>query len=189
MRLKKWLIGIAIIFGVLFLLFKLVVWPMMQVETKKISPQKTSTYTQNGLDISISYSSPLKKGRVIFGELVPYDVVWRTGANEPTTFTTKTAIKIIDKELAAGTYSLWSIPRKENWTIIFNSEVPDWGVTLLSGGKETTRNPDLDVVKVEIPTHSLSSVQESFTISLQDTKPIGVSLSWDQTEIVVPINY
>lgn len=160
----------------------------MQGETKKISPEKTATYTQNGMDLSVTYSSPFKKGRVIFGELEPYGAVWRTGANEPTTFTTKTAIKIIDKNLPAGTYAIWTIPRKDSWTIIFNSEVPDWGVSLLSGGKETTRDAETDIVKVEVPSNSLSSVQESFTISFDEGNPVNLSLSWDETIVRVPIN-
>ena len=188
MRLKKWLMGLLITFGALFLIFKFVAWPYMQGETKKISPQKVATYTQHGMDLSVAYSSPFKKGRVIFGELVPYDAVWRTGANEPTTFTTNTAIKIIDKDLPAGTYALWTIPKKDSWTVIFNSEVPEWGVTLLSGGKETTRNPETDIVKVEVPSHSLSSELENFTISFDEGSPVNLSLSWDKTGIQVPIN-
>lgn len=188
MKLKKWLIGLLITFGALFLIFKFIAWPYMQGETKKISPQKVETYTQNEMDLSVAYSSPLKKGRVIFGDLVPYDAVWRTGANEPTTFTTKTAIKIIDKELPAGTYSLWTIPGKENWTIIFNSEVPEWGVTLLSGGKETTRNTEADIVKVEVPSRSLSAELENFTISFEEGNPVNLSLSWDKTIVQVPLN-
>lgn len=188
MRLKKWLIGIAIVIGVLFLLFKLVAWPMLKEETKKISPQKTSTYVQNGFDLNVSYSSPLKKGRVIFGDLVPFDAVWRTGANEPTTFTTTTEIKIIDKNLPAGTYSLWTIPNKTSWSVIFNSEVPDWGVTLMSGGADTTRDADADVLQVEVPVQSLSQELEEFTIEFQNGSPVNLSLSWDQTSISIPIN-
>lgn len=188
MNLKKWLIGLLITFGILFLIFKFVAWPYMQEETKKISPQKVATYAQNGMDLSVEYSSPFKKGRVIFGELVPYGAVWRTGANHPTSFTTKTAIKIIDKNLSAGTYSLWTIPEKESWTIIFNSEVPDWGVSLISGGKETTRNAAADVVQVEIPSKPLSSEQENFIISFDEGNPVNLSLSWDETIVKVPIN-
>ncbi len=188
MRLRKWLIGLAIVIGVLFLLFKFVGWPMMKEETKKISPQKTSVYNQNGLDLSVSYSSPLKKGRAIFGELVPFDKVWRTGANEPTTLTTASAIKIIDKELSAGTYSLWTIPSKESWKVILNKEVPDWGVSLISGGKKTTRDPGEDIIQVTVPVHSLSSVKESLDITFKDNDQLYLSLSWDETEIKVPIN-
>lgn len=188
MKLKKWLIGLLITFGALFLIFKFIAWPYMQGETKKISPQKVETYTQNGMDLSVAYSSPFKKGRVIFGDLVPYDAVWRTGANEPTTFTTKTAIKIIDKDLPAGTYSLWTIPKKDSWTIILNSEVPEWGVTLVSMGKETTRDDAADVVKVEVSTKELSSELENFTISFDEGSPVQLSLAWDKTIVQVPIN-
>lgn len=188
MKLKKWLIGLLITFGALFLLFKFIAWPYMQGETKKISPQKVATYTQNGMDLSVAYSSPYKKGRVIFGELVPFDKVWRTGANEPTTFTTKTALKIIDKDLPAGTYALWTIPGRDSWLVIFNSEVPDWGVTLLSGGKDTTRDADSDVIKVEVPSRSLSGERENFTISFDGQDPVNLSLSWDKTIVQVPIN-
>jgi len=188
MKLKKWLIGLLITFSALFLIVKFIAWPYMQGETKKISPQKVATYNQNGLDLSVEYSSPFKKGRVIFGELVPYDKVWRTGANHPTTFTTKTAIKIIDKELAAGTYALWTIPGNDSWSVIFNSEVPEWGVTIMSGGKETTRDPDTDVIKVEVPSNSLSAERENFTISFEGSNPVNLSLSWDQTIVQVPIN-
>jgi hypothetical protein len=188
MKLKKWLIGLLITFGALFLIFKFIAWPYMQGETKKISPQKVETYTQNGMDLSVTYSSPFKKGRVIFGNLVPYDAVWRTGANHPTTFATKTAIKIIDKDLPAGLYSIWTIPKKDSWSVIFNSEVPDWGVTLISGGKETTRNAETDVLKVEVPSNSLSAERENFTISFDDGTPVTLSLSWDETIVQVPIN-
>lgn len=188
MRLKKWLIGLAIVIGVLYLLFQFVAWPMLKEETKKISPQETATYNQNGLDLAISYSSPMKKGRVIFGELVPFDKVWRTGANEPTTLTTASAIKIIDKELPAGTYSVWTIPSKESWKVILNKEVPEWGVSLISGGKETTRDPDEDVIQVTVPVRSLPSVKENLDISFKDNNQLYLSLAWDEIEIQVPIN-
>jgi len=188
MKLRKWLISLILIIGVLFLLFKFVGWPMMKEETKKISPQKTAIYNQDGLDLEVVYSSPIKKGRVIFGELVPYDKVWRTGANEPTTFTTANTIKIIDKELAAGTYSLWTIPGKKSWKVILNKEVPDWGVTLMSGGKETTRNPNEDAIQVAVPVRSLQSIQENLDISFEDSNQLYLTLSWDETGIQVPIN-
>lgn len=188
MKLRKWLLGLVIFIGILFLLFKFVGWPMMKEETKKISPQETATYNQNGLDLSVSYSSPLKKGRVIFGELVPFDKVWRTGANEPTTLTTATSIRIIDKELPAGTYSLWTIPGKESWKVILNKEIPEWGVTLISRGKDTTRNPDEDILQVTVPVRSLSSLKENLDISFKDIDQLFLTLSWDETEIQVPIN-
>ena len=184
MKLLKWLIVIV----VLGLLVRFIGLPMMQKQTKKHSPERMATYTENGFDLTVHYSSPSKKGRVIFGELVPYGAVWRTGANEPTTFTTKTDIKIIDKDLPAGTYSLWTIPNEQNWQVMFNREVPDWGVTLLSGGKETTRNPETDVVDVEIPIIELARPKEDFNIDFEDLRQLRMVLSWDNTKISVPIN-
>jgi len=184
MKFLKWLAVIV----VLGLLVRFVGMPYMQKQTKKHSPEKTSTYTKKGLDLSVNYSSPSKKGREIFGKLVPYNLVWRTGANEPTTFTTKTDIRVIDKKLGAGTYSIWTIPNEKSWKVIFNEEVPDWGVTVLSGGKETTRDAEADFVQVEVPVQKLQETLESFTIEFQDSDELSLTLLWDQTKVSVPLN-
>ena len=160
----------------------------MREQTKKHSPERAATYASDGLDLSVKYSSPFKKGRVIFGELVPYDQVWRTGANEPTTFATSTDIRIIDKPLVAGKYSLWTKPGKNSWIVMFNSEIPDWGVTLSSGGAKTTRNPETDVVVVEVPVEMLRNSEESFTIDFEKGDQLYLSLSWENTMVKVPIN-
>lgn len=180
----KW--GLAIL--VLVLLIWFVGMPFMKNQTKKHSPEKTVTYVQNGLDLSVKYSSPSKKGRDIFGKLVPYDLVWRTGANEPTTFTTTTDIRVIDKKLSAGTYSLWTIPNEQSWKVMFNEEIPDWGVTVISGGKETTRDAEADFVRVEVPVRKLSEPIESFTIDFEDSGQLSLNLSWDDTKVSIPIN-
>ncbi len=186
MKVVKW---IVIVLGLLALLFYFVGMPYLREQTKKNSPEKTATYAREGVDLAVTYSSPFKKGRGIFGELVPYNVVWRTGANEPTTFTTATDIEIIDKPLAKGTYSLWTIPAPERWTVIFNSEVPDWGVTLSSGGRETTRNPEADVLQVEVPVRGLPQPAENFTIEFEEGQDqLYLSLSWDTTKVSVPVN-
>ncbi|MEO0528208.1 MAG: DUF2911 domain-containing protein [Bacteroidota bacterium] len=185
MKFLKWLL---IVLGVLALLFFFVIGPYMKKQTKKHSPETTISYTKNGLDLSVNYSSPSKKGRVIFGELVPYDAVWRTGANEPTTFTTASDIKIIDKDLPSGTYSLWAKPNKQHWDIMFNSDIPDWGVTISSGGRETTRKPESDVVKVQVQVENLSAAQESFRINFEDDGQLYLTLSWDTTKVSIPIN-
>jgi len=185
MKRWKWIITVV---AALLLLIAFVGMPYAREQTKKHSPQKTSTYSQNGMDLSVNYSSPFKKDRVIFGELVPFDVVWRTGANEPTVFSTASDITIIDKPLAAGTYSLWTKPGKASWTVMLNKEVPDWGVTILSGGKETTRDPAADVLEVEVPVTNMSSPAESFTIDFEETDATYLTLYWDTTKIMVPIS-
>lgn len=185
MKIVKWII---IVGAVLALLFFLVIKPYGKEQTKSHSPEKTATYKKNDMNLIVHFSSPFKKDRVIFGELVPYDVVWRTGANEPTTFTTTSNIKIGSKVLSAGTYSLWTIPGKENWKVIFNDEVPEWGVTMLSGGKKTARNPDKDAVLIEVPVTQLPQSVESFTITFEESDPVYLSLAWDKTQVRVPIN-
>lgn len=185
MKKFKWFL---LIVAALIALVMFIGMPYMKEQTKKHSPQVTNTYTKNGMDLSVTYSSPSKKDRVIFGELVPYDVVWRTGANEPTTFTTRSDIKIVDKTLPAGTYSFWTKPGKDNWGVIFNSEIADWGVTILSGGKETTRNPETDVINIEVPAESISTVQEKLNIGFEDGEQVYLIVSWDQTKIKVPIS-
>ena len=185
MKILKWVVIVLI---ALILLFVFVGMPYLKEQTKKNSPEKVAAYVQDGLNLEVKYSSPFKKGRVIFGELVPFDAVWRTGANEPTTFTTKTSVQIMNNELTPGTYSLWTIPGRESWTVMFNSEVPDWGVTLISGGSKTTYNKDTDVFQIQVPVETLDKVVESFTIDFKETGGLFLNLSWDRTQISIPIN-
>ncbi|MUH36631.1 DUF2911 domain-containing protein [Zobellia amurskyensis] len=185
MKVLKW---ILIVLAVLSLLFFFVLSPYMRTQTKKHSPETTVVYTKNGMDLSVTYSSPSKKDRVIFGELVPYDAVWRTGANEPTTFSTANDIKIAGKNLPAGTYSLWTRPSRQSWSVIFNKNIPEWGVTILSGGKETTRVLEEDVVEIEIPTEQIAETVENFTIDFDQQKELYMRISWDRTRVKVPIS-
>ena len=184
MKFLKWLLIVILVLVLAFFLFGK---SYLKEQTKKISPEITATYGKNGMDLTVNYSSPFKKGRVIFGELVPYDMVWRTGANEPTTFTTGSNINIGGKSLPAGSYSLWTIPGKETWTFIFNNEIPDWGVTILSGGKKTTRNVDADVFQINVPVQQLSQTIESLSIDFEENEQLYLSLSWDKTKVSLPI--
>ena len=184
MKILKWVVVVLIAF---ILIFVFVGMPYLKKQTKKISPERVATYVQDGLDMQVTYSSPYKKGRVIFGELVPFDAVWRTGANEPTTFTTKTNISILDKQLAPGTYSLWTIPGRENWSVMFNSEVPGWGVTLISGGRKTTHDPETDVLQIQVPVENLEQSIDRFTIDFTESEGLFLTLSWDKTQVSIPI--
>jgi len=181
---------IKLIIAVLFLgaLFYFVGMPYLQEQTKKNSPEKATSFVLKGAELDVRYSSPSKKDRTIFGELVPYGAVWRTGANEPTTFTNSETIKIIDKDLPPATYSLWTVPNKNSWKVIFNKEVPDWGVTLLSGGQETTRDAEQDILQVEIPVRELPTPVEDFTMLFEEDNQLYLSLSWDRVKIRIPIN-
>ncbi|MFT5738508.1 MAG: hypothetical protein ACJAU2_001230 [Maribacter sp.] len=184
----KFLKRLLIFLVVLGALFFFVGMPLLQTQTKKHSPEKTTSYVLKGAELRVNYSSPSKKDRLIFGELVPFGKVWRTGANEPTTFTNSETVKIIDKDLLPGTYSIWTIPEKNSWNVIFNKEVPDWGVTLLSGGQKTTRNAEQDVLQVEIPVRELTIPVEDFTMLFEDDNQLYLNLSWDTVKIRIPIN-
>lgn len=179
-KLKWTLIVLAALALVLGLVFK-----FMQYETKKASPEATVNYKKDGKQLSVFYCRPYKKNRVIFGLLVPYDKVWRTGANEATTFSTDTAINIDGKLLPAGIYTLWTIPGKESWTVIFNSKQYGWGITY---GGEASREAEYDVLEVKVPVQHIPETVEQFTISFDDTDTLKLILEWDMTRVAVPIN-
>ncbi|SIQ39819.1 DUF2911 domain-containing protein [Maribacter ulvicola] len=185
--LKNLIIGVLVIIALVYL----VAIPYIHSEAKKISPAKTALLDLQGSKLAVAYSSPSKKGRSIFGDLVPFNKIWRTGANEPTTFTTSLPIKIIDKTLPAGKYSLWTIPNKDSWKVIFNSKIPDWGVTRIDGNKTTHENK-FDYLAVEVPVRKLEEPVEHLSINFEhieeDQKTQDfLSLAWDATKIMVPI--
>lgn len=157
---------------------------IIKYRTKMHSPQETVTYTQDGYDIEVEYSRPFKKQRKIFGDLVPYGEVWRTGANEPTTFDTETDLYIEGQKLPAGKYTLWTIPGPKTWKVIFNSGHPGWGVGF---NGEAMRDPKLDVVDVQIKSQRNFMVYEQFTIEF-DHDPPELHLIWDFTRVDVPLH-
>lgn len=178
-KILKWVgIVVGVLAVVLFIAFK-----FLQANTKKASPEVTVEYKRNGTEISVFYCRPSKKGRTIFGDLVPYGEVWRTGANEATTFTTNKDLIISGKTLPAGKYTLWTIPQKDKWSVIFNSKMYDWGVSF---GGVASREAAADVLQVEVPVEALGAVQEQFQISFDEATPAMV-FSWDTTKVSVPL--
>ncbi|MGE5108655.1 MAG: DUF2911 domain-containing protein, partial [Sphingobacteriales bacterium] len=119
-----------------------IIWAQAD-KSKRQSPPATATGKVKGATITINYSSPSVKGRKIWGDLVPYDKVWRAGANEATIFETDKDIKVEGKALAKGKYSLYAIPGEKEWTIIFNSATGQWGI---NRGGTTTEDPAKDVL-------------------------------------------
>ena len=132
--------------------------------------------------LKITYSQPQKRGREIFGKLVPYSEVWRTGANEATEITTTKNIQLNGTLLKAGTYSLFTIPQKDKWTIIINSEVGLWGAY--------TYNSKLDVMRFDVPVIPTDEVYESFTIQLDHRNEVAdLLLYWDKTKVSMSIKF
>jgi hypothetical protein len=152
--------------------------------TKSFSPEDQVKYEQGDLKITVVYNRPSKKGRVIFGELVPYGKVWRTGANEATRFETTKDLTFGDKTLKAGKYSLWTIPGEHAWTIIFNSESGQWGVGF---NGEANRNPSKDVFSLMAPSVSIEKEFEQFTIAIENMgEEHELTLIWDKTLVALP---
>lgn len=154
--------------------------------TKSFSPQDKAVFEGEQAEVVVSYSRPFKKDREIFGDLVPYDKVWRTGANEATVFTTNEDLMIGNKLLKAGSYSLFTIPRANSWTVIFNKEVGQWGIIPFSG--EANRDPEQDALTIDVATIKTPDLFEQFTITFEQMgKEIEMILMWDHTLIVVPM--
>jgi len=177
-----WILGILV--GIL-LIFFLLVGPMIKKGTKKHSPEVTEIYEKDGLNIEIFYSSPAKKDREIFGALVPYNEVWRTGANEATTFTTNKDLLIDGQTLPAGEYTLWTIPGEKSWQIIFNSKMYGWGVNWQDS--KASREEEHDVVVATAMVSNSITSEENFGINLLESndKNPGLLFAWDQVVVIL----
>lgn len=109
-------------------LFFLVDVSAQKDKTKRKSPPATVTQSVQGIDVTIDYSQPSVKGRTIWGDIVKYDKVWRTGANEATKITFAKAVTINGQLIDAGTYALFTIPSEDGkWTVIINKNADQWG--------------------------------------------------------------
>jgi hypothetical protein len=151
---------------------------------RTVSPEKNASYESGDLKVKVGYNGPSKRGRQIFGGLVPFGKVWRTGANEPTTFETNKEISILGKKLAAGKYSLWTIPNESTWTVIFNSEIPFWGVSF---DGQPAKDAKQDALSVEVPVVIQDKEFEQFTISVEKGgEEIELIFIWDKTLVAVP---
>lgn len=144
----------------------------------KVTHQPTDTY------VKIVYGQPYKRDRQIFGNLVAYNEVWRTGANEATELTTTQDIIFGGEKLSAGTYSLFSIPKKsDTWTIILNDKLGQWGAFEYDSTD--------DVMRVEAPAREKDTVAEAFTIEFSEVTndSTNIVIQWDQTVVKVPIEF
>ncbi|SMO45690.1 DUF2911 domain-containing protein [Fodinibius sediminis] len=144
----------------------------------KVMHHPTDTY------IKIIYGQPYKRNRDIFGQLVPYDNIWRTGANEATELTTTHDILLAGEKLKAGTYALFTIPREdEPWTIILNDELGLWG--------DFDYQQAHDVLRVDATAIQKESVAEAFTIQFSDVvdDTTQIVMQWDKTEVTIPIRF
>ena len=147
------------------------------------APSPACTLKQHvGLtDIEIVYSRPGVKGRPIFGGLVPYGQVWRTGANNATKITFSTPVKLNGAEIPAGTYALFTIPGETEWTIIINKGAAQWGAFQY--------NETNDLVRVKATPLKLAEPVETFTIEINDIRDESatLNLTWEKTRVPVKL--
>lgn len=159
----------------------LVLAAQFDMSAQKDAP-KSPKMTAEGKNVKVTYGQPSKRGRVIFGELVPYGQVWRTGANEATEITFSKNVTINNKEIKAGTYTLFSIPEKDKWMIVLNSELKQWGA--YDYEKIKAKN----VVSTDVMVKKIAS-QEKLTYSFKDNASGTVLvIAWDEAEVALPIS-
>jgi hypothetical protein len=144
----------------------------------QMSPPDTATATIGTANIQIAYSRPLKRGRVIFGNIVPWNQVWRTGANAATQLTTDRDLVFGGTVVPAGKYTLWTLPTPTGAKLIINSETGQWG---------TDYHSDKDFARVDLTSNRLSTPVEQFVISVVPQGSGGaLRLAWDDREYLIP---
>ena len=155
---------------------------LVSVSSWAQSPAATATgKTSGGANITVKYSAPSVKGRKVWGGLVPYDKVWRAGANEATVVETDKDITVEGKAVPAGKYSLYAIPGEKEWSIILNSQTGQWGITR---GGETTRDPAKDVAVVKVKPVKSASMNEALKYTVSEK---GISLFWENLEVPISV--
>lgn len=144
------------------------------------SPADIATYREDGQPkIKVVYGRPAKKGRDIFGDLVPYGKVWRTGANEATEIRVYEDATVAGETLEAGIYSLFTIPGEDSWTIIFSKQTDVWGAYQY--------NAELDQLRVEVDSFEGDQLLEHFSIAYKEVEGgVHLILGWDVTQVAVP---
>jgi hypothetical protein len=178
---KKILIGL----GGLVLLF--IIWSVYGLFfATPVSPPATVTYNEGGLEMTIDYSQPSKKGRLIFGEeeagaLQPYGKYWRLGANAATEISFNKDVTFGGEPIEAGNYRMYAVPGPETFEITLNSEAD-----VFFGAVEP--DYDLDVLTIEVPVQKPASPVETFTIGFSSIgNGANINFSWDQTMFQVPV--
>ncbi len=151
-------------------------------KSKRPSPPATAECKfADGKTIAVDYSSPRMKGRKIYGELVPYGRVWRTGANEATALASNTDLSVGGKSVPAGSYTLFTVPNQDKWTLIISKETGEWGIPYPGEGE--------DLARVDMKVAKLSSPVENFTIAFdQAGAGCTMRLDWETTRAAVEIS-
>ena len=152
-----------------------------KIDFPQASPPATIKQRVGLTDIEINYSRPSMRGRVIFGGLVPYDEVWRTGANSATKISFSTAVKLNGTAVPAGTYELFTIPGKTEWTVIIHKDMSQWGAYAYDAKN--------DVARIKATPIAAPMTYESFTMGFGDLhgESATLNLLWDKTRVTVKV--
>ena len=156
--------------------------------TRKHSPADQVVFMQNDFSMTVDYCRPYKKDRLIFGEksdgaLVPYENYWRTGANEATEINFNKNVMVEGTPLENGRYRLYTIPGKDQWTIVFNSELDKWGYSKADYSK--------DILRVQVPAGTSEKMIDQFTIQTEaiEEGKVACNLAWETTRVSFSIEY
>jgi hypothetical protein len=161
--------------------FAFILTPLLieaQLKTPQASPKATVFQTVGLTDVEIVYCRPAARGRAVFGNLVPFGKIWRTGANENTVISFSDDVVIDGKTLPKGKYSLYTIPKIESWEIIFYSTINNWG------NPETWNEANV-VLRTTVKEEALSKSVESFTIGINNLTPDSATLdlAWENSHV------
>lgn len=155
----------------------------INAQIKMPAPSSTQTIRQDFAlgSIEVTYSRPAAKGRKIFGDLVPFNKLWRTGANNASIIKFTDAVEINGKKIDTGSYALYTIPGIESWEIILNKGITNWGIT---NYKESD-----DVVRFKVQPTKIKMPLENFTMQFADVKPEScvLNLMWEKTAVAIPV--
>jgi Protein of unknown function (DUF2911) len=172
MKQNKSIFHIAAMLGAIFMLLSAPA-NAQDDKAKRPSPAATASATVGTAMLKIDYSRPSVKGRKVWGEMVPMGQVWRTGANEATTFETDKPVMIEGKELPAGKYALFTIPGEKEWTIIFNKDAKQWG--------SYQYKQDKDALRVMVKPMKSEKLVEQLTFAI-DPKGV-VNFMWENVQV------
>jgi opacity protein-like surface antigen len=153
--------------------------PAVAQQKPPLSPPGQAAVTIGAATITIDYARPSMRGRKIMGELVPYDKVWRTGANAATTLKTSAALEIGGAAVPAGTYTLYTLPGEKAWNLIINKQTGQWG---------TVYDQAQDLARVDLKVGATAAPVEQFTITLAGTGAAAglLTMEWENTKLTIP---
>ncbi len=152
-----------------------------EASQERLSPADTARLNTGDWEMELSYSAPSVRGRKIWGDLVPYEKVWRSGANEATVFYSNKDLLINGDTLLAGRYSFFTIPGEKEWTVIFNEEWNQWGAY--------EYNPDKDILRTKVIPQRENMLTEKleYKLIMEDSSSAILELKWEYVRLALPM--